>query len=308
MVSVSTAGVCWGTSFPAVFYLLKLVSPFQLMFVRFTVATLLSLVFFWRLLPKILTTRSLWLLGLVNGAAYSVQFVGQQWVPAGQASIFATTYPLFIPLTAHFILGDALTLRKIMSSIIGFSGVVLMMGGQSGADDAGVHHSEYILGCVLITASGVIWAVYATLVKKVQTPAQTDGEYTTSTAILPTDNEVFVASLFFTMLVSFVYLPHELSTLDDIFETRALTAGVYLAVFCTVIPFLLYVRSVKEMDVTFATLVLLLQVIISFVISVTLLDEHVGVFEVAGASLIVTAIFLAASAATQGQDEIPVEP
>jgi len=58
------------------------------------------------------------------------------WLPAGQAATLAYTMPIWTTLLAWPLLGEPLTGRQLIASLLGVSAVAVLVGGTGGAFDA----------------------------------------------------------------------------------------------------------------------------------------------------------------------------
>jgi drug/metabolite transporter (DMT)-like permease len=97
-----------------------------------------------RALRLSLLTRAAWgsifVFALINNVfPFSLLFWGQTQIPSGLASILNATAPLFTVVVAHFATADdKLTVGRAVGLIVGFAGVVVMLGPDLGALDKNV--------------------------------------------------------------------------------------------------------------------------------------------------------------------------
>lgn len=131
-------GVIWGGTFLVIELALKTVTPFWIASARIGFATLLTLVIWQAMGGKLWRTREqAWLSLMVVGALSSaVPFMllswGQQFVTSGFAGVsMAAVALLVLPLSHFFVPGDRMTTRRALGFIIGFVGVVILIGGQA---------------------------------------------------------------------------------------------------------------------------------------------------------------------------------
>ena len=126
-IYILIAAFIWGTSFPAITIGLRYTNPEMLLFLRYSLATIISFILFPNTIIK-LKDKNLIIIGLFNGLAYLLQFIGQEFVPAGQSSILVNFYSVLVPIIAIFILHEKPSKTIILALIIGFTGVILLTG------------------------------------------------------------------------------------------------------------------------------------------------------------------------------------
>jgi len=139
-------GVVWGASFPFIGIAVKSIPPATLTAVRCVLASVALLVVARALGHAIPTSRRAWilflLLGLTNsGIPFVLIALGQTRIDSSLAAILIATVPLFTLVLAHCFTEDKSTPRRIAGVVIGFGGIVLLMGPAAlaglGADLAG---------------------------------------------------------------------------------------------------------------------------------------------------------------------------
>ncbi len=140
--------------------------PFTLLSTRFLVAGLLMAALAWiRKLPRP-QGWSAWgrlaLFGLLNSALYlGCNYVALRYLSAGMGSIIAATNPLLLTLVAPFALKERLTGLRVLGLLLGFGGVLFVMGAR-------LHEQGQLdtLGGMLLSFIGVICLVGATIFYK----------------------------------------------------------------------------------------------------------------------------------------------
>ncbi len=143
----------WGASF--LFYRIASpeMGPIWLVTFRVIVAGLLLLpVLAW--MGKLRDLRTYWkemfILGIINSAVpFTLLAYATIFLPAGLTSILNATTPLFGVVVAYFWLGERLTLSRIAGFLLGFAGVVLLIGWDSGG---GSKLGFWAVGATLLAA------------------------------------------------------------------------------------------------------------------------------------------------------------
>jgi len=140
--------------------------PLTLLATRFLVAALLMTVL--ARLCKLSRPRGwktwgqLACFGLLNSALYlGCNYIALRYLSAGMGSILATTHPLLLTLIAPFLLKERLTWWRILGLILGFGGVLFVMGVRLGE-----HGQLDTAGGMLLSLVGVVCLVAATIFYK----------------------------------------------------------------------------------------------------------------------------------------------
>jgi drug/metabolite transporter (DMT)-like permease len=138
--------------------------------IRFLVAALIMAIIAW--IGKLSWPRGwaawgrLVIFGLLNSAIYlGCNYEALRSLSAGMGSIIAATNPLLLTLIAPLVLKERLTWWRILGLVLGFGGVVFVMGARLNGND----HLD-TAGGMLIASIGIVGLVGATLFYKRFTP------------------------------------------------------------------------------------------------------------------------------------------
>jgi drug/metabolite transporter (DMT)-like permease len=138
-IKLVTLGLIWGASFMFISVALRDLGPLTIVAGRVGLGTLVLLVII-RMrgigLPSFRTrnSRLVWAsaaaMGLFSSALpFAMLSWGQKYVASGFAGVCMAVVPLFVLPLAHFLVpGERLTLRRGVSFLIGFAGVVVLIG------------------------------------------------------------------------------------------------------------------------------------------------------------------------------------
>jgi drug/metabolite transporter (DMT)-like permease len=159
-------GLIWGSSFLLIRISIRELNPFELVFIRTTIAAVgLNLVLALRGKHLPLTWKKLYpliLLGLGNTALpFMLLTWGEKHVDSGLAAVLQSTLALFSFLIAHrFTTDERINAQKFVGLVIGFIGVVVLSsrswaGGQIVTNDLLAH-----LAIVLAALCYAIFTVY----------------------------------------------------------------------------------------------------------------------------------------------------
>lgn len=167
---VATLGLVWGATFLVIEIALDGITPFWLAAGRIGFAAALTgAVWAIRGGPLYAGTARAWPSILAIGALSSaVPFMllswGQQHVTSGFAGVSMAAVALMVlPLAHFFVPGERLTLRKGLGFLIGFAGVVVLIGGQA-FDSSGA--AQEVPGRLACLAAASCYAVGSVLTRR----------------------------------------------------------------------------------------------------------------------------------------------
>ena len=125
----------WGSAFAFIAVAVDTLPPSIIVLGRLSLAAVILTVWAFyrrRRFPPLKDVRWLWFLALGllgNALPFTLIAIGQKTVPSGIAGILMGMMPLTVIAAAHFILpNERLSLRKASGFLIGFSGIVILMG------------------------------------------------------------------------------------------------------------------------------------------------------------------------------------
>ena len=138
-IAVTVLGLVWGASFLFVELALEGITPFWLAASRILLAGVVTTAV-WQWRGGLLfegEERAGWsLLIAISAMSTAVPFMllswGQQFVTAGFAGVSMAAVALMVLPLAHFlVVGERMTLRKSIGFVIGFAGVVVLIGPEA---------------------------------------------------------------------------------------------------------------------------------------------------------------------------------
>ena len=219
------------------------------------------------------------ILGAVNGLGYLFQFEAQRLTLAYKTAFFVNLYVVFVALLGYFI-GEKLQFSEkigIFSSLLGMfllsseGNVRFLLQGKA-------------LGDLLAVGAAITWSFYIlfsrNLVKRL--------------GALEIVGGVFA----WTWLLS---IPLFFSRYEGIPSKTILLGLVYLGVFCTIVPYLLFTYALIGLTAARSALILLLEVVLTTVWSYIFLGEELGFWGIIGGILILLGLFLGGK---ERQDEV----
>jgi drug/metabolite transporter (DMT)-like permease len=168
-VAFGLLSLIWGSSYLFIRIDVKQLAPVSVVFLRLTIgAIVIGAITAIRRIPIGITPRSLGLLAIQGTINTTIPFVlisvGEVTVPSGIAAVLNATTSLFTLIIAAFLLRDErLSTRKAVGAVIGFAGVIVLVGLNPFSKTASAH----VGGEGLILLSSVSYAMGAVFVRKV---------------------------------------------------------------------------------------------------------------------------------------------
>ena len=156
----------WGFVPVATRYLLAYFSPAQLLALRFGLGAVFVVLILATIRPRLPPRRRLRqtiALGMFATLGYNVLLAfGIQRIEAGTAALLNGTQPVLIALLAAIVLGEHLSKRMTIGTLVALVGSALIaLTAESGFRFTG----SYVFGCVLVLLTSVVWATYSVIAK-----------------------------------------------------------------------------------------------------------------------------------------------
>lgn len=271
------AGFMWGTSFPAIKVGLKYIDPYSFVLLRFLFAALIMLAI--SLLRrefnlKFEKKRLIFILGITNGVAYLMQYIGMVYVSASASSLFVNLSVVWVAIITPLLFHERLGWKKALSVMISFLGVILI---TTNLDFASLTEGM-IAADLLVIVAGIMWAVWIVYNK----PLVNEN----SSMV-----QVVTWLLIFTVLPLLPIAPFSATVLSSL-PLEAWLAILYTAIFCWIVPYYLWLNGLKHISPVTSSVVLLTEIIVAVTIATIALGEIFTVISGVGAILIIIAIIL----------------
>ncbi len=270
------AGFLWGTSFPAIKVGLQYMDAYTFVFLRFLIAAFIMLAIC--LLTKNFSLkfskkRLILALGITNGIAYLLQYVGMIYVSASASSLLVNLSVVWVALLAPLVFREQLGVKKALGVIVSLLGVIFM---TTNLNLASLPQGELLSDLTVITA-GILWAIFIVYNK----PLANRGSLI----------QVGTWLLIFTLLPLLTIAPFRFQVLASL-PLDAWLAIFYTAVFCWVIPYYLWLIGLKHISPVTSAVALLTEIVVAVTISTIFLGETFTLISSIGAILIIVAILL----------------
>jgi drug/metabolite transporter (DMT)-like permease len=272
------AGALWGTSFPIIKIGLETIDPFTFVFWRFLVSavTLIAIMLALRKLEfKIPNKKLLIFLGIANAAGYLLQYAAMNNTTAAKAALFINLSAIWVAILSQKLLGETFSHKKILGVIAGLLGIIFV---STNLDFSALTQGQIVADLMLII-SGLTWAIFMVYNKKL---------------VMNSTSATF-QSMTWVLLATFLFIaPFALLAGPGFFQLSswAWLAIIWTAIICWVIPYYLWLESLKHLSASVSTVLLLSEIVVAVILSIVVLKEPITVFSTIGAFFIVIAIAL----------------
>jgi drug/metabolite transporter (DMT)-like permease len=272
--------VCFGGTWPAGKLAVEEVPPFTVAAVRFSIAT--ALLALWAgarhgpirapgraNLPLVLA------MGATAVAGYNVFFLyGLELAPASDGAIIVPGFaPVFTVLLGWAVLRERVSRSAVAGLVLAFAGLVFVV------DPGGPLESDRLAGAALFLAGAFCWAIYLLIGR----PAVARFGAVTST--------LYATATGTAMLIPFSLAEQGWNDLQDAGADGWLPI-LYLAVFGTVLAFVLFYEGVSRIGPARASAFAMLVPIFGVLGSVLLLGEELAVSLAIGGTAIIAGLWL----------------
>ncbi|MCO5363136.1 DMT family transporter [Staphylococcus argenteus] len=248
--------ILWGSAFPMIKIALNDFSAESLSAFRLILATIILLPF---VIIKKLPTPELrdipviFILGFCGFVIYHTALnFGETLISAGISGILVSITPIFSSALAYIFLKEQFSKWNWLSSLVAFIGISIISISK---DD---YTTINVLGVFIILLASFSESLYFTFQKKY------------------IEKYGFIAFTLYTIMASspfmLIFIPEIINDIHGATFT-SIVSVLYLAIFPTIIPYILLAYIVKSVGVSDATMSLYLTPIVSLLLSYLLLDE-----------------------------------
>ena len=274
------AALLWASSFSVIKVGLRHVDPYSFVFLRFLVASGALLVVVLAsgqaaTLAAYLRDKYVLLLGLTLVGSFGLQFRGQAETTAAKAAMIINSGVVFVAPLSMVLLREQTGLKKLFALAVGVCGVYLVVSGRT--TSPGTVGS--LRGDLLITGSSLCYALYVVFTKM----AVTRRRYLE----IPLITAVFLWTLPVFLLAALPALRAGLKP-----DTGVWLSVGYLAVFCSVLPFIIWTAAIKHIGALTSAIVLLAELVFGVIIACMFLGEMLSGAVIAGCALICAGIVI----------------
>ncbi|MCC2077253.1 DMT family transporter [Staphylococcus aureus] len=248
--------ILWGSAFPMIKIALNDFSAESLSAFRLILATIILLpcVIIKKLpTPELRDIPVIFILGFCGFVIYHTALnFGETLISAGISGILVSTTPIFSSALAYIFLKEHFSKWNWLSSLVAFIGISIISISK---DD---YTTINVLGVFIILLASFSESLYFTFQKKY------------------IEKYGFIAFTLYTIMASspfmLIFIPEIINDIHGATFT-SIVSVLYLAIFPTIIPYVLLAYIVKSVGVSDATMSLYLTPIVSLLLSYLLLDE-----------------------------------
>jgi len=267
-MSLLLVAIVWGGGFIAVKGALDSVTPFYLMTSRFGISVIIMLLIFWKKV-KLITKKDLKIgtsIGLLLFLGFTAQTIGMQYTTAGKNAFLTGTNVIIVPFLYWIVSKRKPDIYSLISTFLCFIGIGMLT--LDGGIHIGFGDSLTLLCSVFFAAHIVSVGFFA---EKVD-------------AILLVIIQLGAAAVF-SLIAALIYEP-----MPQPLNSNIIFAIGYLAVFSTMLAFLIQNVAQKYTSSTHTAIILCLESPFGSILSVIMLNEIFTIKMILGCLTIFMAI------------------
>ncbi|MGC9176197.1 MAG: DMT family transporter [Thermoplasmata archaeon] len=266
------ATLLWGVTFPIMKIAVVSISPVLLTLIRFAIASaILFAIFFKRIVSSSIGSA---LSGLFIGVflyfGYYFQIVGIVFTSAMHSTLITGLYIIISPILAFFMLKEPLDKKVIISLILALIGLFLITG---------ILITVVNIGDILTFFSAISYSFQVVLVDKYSKKYD---------PLVLTFYQILMV-----VPLGLIFLPF--SGYSVSWNNDVIFSIIYLSIFATAIALLLQNFGQKGLDSATASMVFALEPVFGVLFSILLLHETMGILQILGGVLMISAMIIASS-------------
>jgi len=274
---VIAADLLWSTVFVASQVGLEYTNPYNLVFMRFLISSIPIVVvaafYGQRLgLKGELSNRWTWVLGAVYAMGFLFQYMGQDMTSASDATLLSNLAPILIPFLSVLALRERLTPAHMIASAVSFIGLYFVAGFNPSAAPLSM------LGYALLLLTSLSYALFTVMGKKYGSAA-----LGSSLAII-----LVITAILAPIAIAF----GGFGTTPMTMPPSVWLAILYLAIPCTLVAIIIYLRGLASVGASEAGFLLLLQIIVGLILSTAILGDMLEPYQTLGAALIMIGLLI----------------
>ncbi|QHQ59953.1 EamA family transporter [Anaerocolumna sedimenticola] len=280
----------WGTTFISTKILLKIISPIEILFIRFTIGFIVLLVVYPHRLKVKERKHELYFAasGLCGVTLYYLlENIALTYTFASNVGIIISIAPFFTAIFAHLLLdGEKLRLQFFIGFAVAVIGIFLI------SFDGSNHLKLNPLGDILAVLAAGVWAVYSVLMKKIS-----GFHYNTIQAT----RRIFFYGLL--LLIPALFIFGFEPNINQVMQPVNLFNILFLGLGASALCFVTWNSAVKLLGAVKTSVYIYMVPVITVVTSVIVLNETITGIAVFGIVLTLAGLFISEIKPTAKQKE-----
>lgn len=212
--------------------------------------------------------------GLLFGAEFALIFWGLSLTTASRGVIFLYLAPFVVAIGGHFLLGEALTGRRLLGLVCAFAGLILAF-----SDELSLPSREALLGDALCLGAAVFWGLTTILVKG-----------SVLSRISP--EKTLLYQLAVSALLGFVLSLVVGETLDPKAALAVMPAFLYQAIWVAAVTYIAWFAMIRDYPAALLSSFTFLTPIFGVAFGAALLGEPLSPYLIAALALVAAGIYL----------------
>ncbi len=281
IVLLLITNILWGSSFVSVKIGLAYVNAYSFAFLRLALASailLTVLILCGRFNSASIREPFVWMLGLLNGLGFSLQYVGQIFTTPAKTALLVDVNVVVVAIISWRMFNETFGLRKQLAVVLSVVGAIMI---TTNGDLSTLTQGE-LLGDALVFLAGLAWALFIICNKRL---------------LLRADRNVIELSTFVLFTTALLLLPMAL-LFGNLSSSAVPLEGwvwvAYTAIICTIVPYALWIVALKQVTATISSVVGMLEIVAAMVLSGLVLGETYNTVTLLGAGLVFASILFVA--------------
>jgi drug/metabolite transporter (DMT)-like permease len=281
MLILTFVMLTWGSTFAVTKGVIDTIPPFYFAFLRFVVASVLLIIFYFIRRKKIRPSKKplpygiLIMMGICGVTFYYIFFnLSMIYTSASSGALIQGFGPIIIAVMAAIFLKERLTIKEISGIVLSVIGVIMVGFIAEVHNDA----PNSFLGNWLMIGAIFVWGIYTILSKKV---AEID-------ALVVTCVSTMIGTVLLLPAVTFELWHKPL----PVITSDGWWAIIYLGVLPSAISFFLYNKAMEALTASEVGVFTNIDPVIGAVIAVIFLNEDINIWQIAGTILVLAGVWL----------------
>lgn len=269
----------WGSTYLAIRFVIETLPPFFMAGTRFIVAgVILYVLMIWRGSSK--PTLKQWgtaavVGGLMLMGGHGAVVWAEQWMPSGLASLLISTVPLWMAFLGWLSTRRRPNAKVIVGLVIGFAGVVLLIGSVEASSGTGIS----LIGGIVVVTGALLWASGSLYSRSAQLP---------SPSLLATAMEMTTGGI--VLSIASLATGEWMNIHLDHVSLRSAFSWIYLVVFGSLIGYTCYMWLLKATTTERVSTYAYVNPVVALFLGWALADETLTVQNMLAAGIILASV------------------